>query len=381
MNIIPNLDFDLAATYKILLLAVFLEARLVEHLIKLITEAHHEKIAAKAGLLLAEVDYLSSAYLPSPTVSNSVLSATSEIITSCLTRVVNEEKSSHRANRRAHQAIIWLKNYRRFKKIHYPLSIYLQHQLDLRRKRKNHDTVSEPNPAVASQNPHRPSIFHAKDKLVLLMKPTRTPLTKSRTFDNGNAIGYGTLNRKWSKWRAKTENFPRSPSKSDSSIPETNKFIEYVKETWVTKYPDEPNHWNWKILPHKLKCYDLIPIMVIYSDQPNDNQHAVETRKFFEKIVHYFTGDEFHKLKVEWEDVYWCEAEDIHSKITTGVNFIKLVGEMSEYFWNKRSKPLHETRKWLQDNIITELRTVLFQKLLELAKLTTFELRHLSSVG
>jgi hypothetical protein len=144
----PITDFDLSKTYKILLLAIFLEARLVEHLIELITLSHHEKIAAKAGLLLAEIDYLSSTYIPSPNaiVSNSVLSATSEIITAGLTRVINEEKNAHKANRRAHQAIIWLKNYRRFKKIHYPFSIYLQHQLDMRKKRKGSDIVSEPNP-------------------------------------------------------------------------------------------------------------------------------------------------------------------------------------------------------------------------------------------
>ena len=128
------IEFDLSLTYKVLLLAIFLEARLVEHLIELITCSQHEKIAAKAGLLLAEVDQLSSSYLPSPTVSNSVLSATSEIITSRLTMVINDEKSSYRANRRARQAIIWLKNYRRFKKVHYPFSIYLQHQIDLRHK-------------------------------------------------------------------------------------------------------------------------------------------------------------------------------------------------------------------------------------------------------
>ena len=317
-----------------------------------------------------------------------------------MTRILNEEKSTSRAHRRAHQALIWLKNYRRFKKVHYPLSIYLKHQLDLRRKRKRHDTKSEPNPAVRN-NAHRPSVLYAKDRLVNLMRPTKmtksrtsTELAKPRTFDHATVTkSYGTLNRKWSQWRAKTESFSRTPaspikrSPSDSTVQTNNKFIEYIKETWVTRttapnhYP-EPLHWNWKILPQKLRCYDLIPIMVIYGDPPSDNHHGAETRKFFELMLQYFTGDEFHKLKVEWEDIYWCESSDIQNKVTTGINFIKLVGEMADYFGNKRSKShLFESRIWLQENIINKMRRILFDKLVDLGRLSSFELRHLSSFG
>jgi len=66
--------FDLSQSYKILILAIFLEARLVEHLIELITNAQSEVVAAKGGLLLAEIDVLTSLYLPAHCVSNSVLS-------------------------------------------------------------------------------------------------------------------------------------------------------------------------------------------------------------------------------------------------------------------------------------------------------------------
>ena len=260
--------------------------------------------------------------------------------------------------------------------------------------------MSEPNPAVASNSSRRSSVFYAKEKIVSLTHS----LKKSRTFDNGTLRATsGTINRKWSKWRQKSYDFsrsPRSPGKTPSgengnggqngNADTTNKFVEFVKETWVTKYPKEPNHWNWKILPQKLKCYDLIPIMVFFAgDNGNaahaaEQAHALETKNFFQLILRYFTSKEFHKYKVEWETSgrYWCEADHIHDRVKTGTNFVKLLGEMVFYFGNSRAREhLHETRLFIQDKLVDEFRRSCFNNLLELAKLSAFELRHVSRQG
>ena len=75
----------------------------------LITSAQNEMLAARAGFLLAEIDYLSAKCLPvSPTRGHSSLSeATGEIITAHFMKIINEESSlqenSECATRRAHQ--------------------------------------------------------------------------------------------------------------------------------------------------------------------------------------------------------------------------------------------------------------------------------------
>ena len=81
----------------------------VDNLIMLITSAHNETLAARAGFLLAEIDYLSAKCLPvSPTRGHSSLSeATGEIITAHFMKIINDESSlqehSECATRRAHQ--------------------------------------------------------------------------------------------------------------------------------------------------------------------------------------------------------------------------------------------------------------------------------------
>jgi hypothetical protein len=94
--------------------------------------------------------------------------------------------------------------------------------------------------------------------------------------------------------------------------------------------------------------------MIIYGDAPNDDHHAKETRNFFYLICEFFIGPSFSKMKVDWGDTSWCEAEDIHNMITTGVNYIKLISEMASYLftYKRQKKYLFETRQWLQDKII-----------------------------
>ena len=78
----------------------------------LITSANNETLAARAGFLLAEIDYLSAKCLPvSPTRGHSSLSeATGEIITAHFMKIINDESSlqehSECATRRAHQGLI-----------------------------------------------------------------------------------------------------------------------------------------------------------------------------------------------------------------------------------------------------------------------------------
>ena len=88
----------------------------------LITSAQNEMLAARAGFLLAEIDYLSAKCLPiSSTRGHSSLSeATGEIITAHFMKIINEESSlqenSECATRRAHQGsfkenIFWIINF------------------------------------------------------------------------------------------------------------------------------------------------------------------------------------------------------------------------------------------------------------------------------
>ena len=132
---IPEDSFDLTLSYQTLLLAILLESRIgifsihfgalfskndvwkkykVENLIMLITSAQNETLAARAGFLLAEIDYLSAKCLPvSPTRGHSSLSeATGEIITAHFMKIINDESSlqehSECATRRAHQGLLSL---------------------------------------------------------------------------------------------------------------------------------------------------------------------------------------------------------------------------------------------------------------------------------
>ena len=105
------------------------------------------------------------------------------------------------------KAIIWLKNYRRFKKVHHSISIYLQHQVNFGRKsRLTPHCNSEPNPALQSNVSQRSSVFMAKDKLVSFTQS----LTKSRTFDNGK-FKSSSIHKKWPKWRTKSTDLPSIP--------------------------------------------------------------------------------------------------------------------------------------------------------------------------
>ena len=97
---------------------------------------------------------------------------------------------------------------------------------------------------MAASTSQRSSVYYGVDKVVSI---TRS-ITKSRTFDHGSKrYSVKSLN-KFTKWRQKSEsgygtdsNPIANKSFDNISAPDdTNKFVEFVKETWVTKYPAEP---------------------------------------------------------------------------------------------------------------------------------------------
>ena len=49
--------------------------------------------------------------------------------------------------------------------------------------------------------------------------------------------------------------------------------------------------------------------MVFFDEQ--GGEHVEETKRFFVHLASYFSGDDFHSLRVGWENEFWTEEDQI----------------------------------------------------------------------
>ena len=89
--------------------------------------------------------------------------------------------------------------------------------------------------------------------------------------------------------------------------------------------------------------------MVFFDEQ--GGEHVEETKRFFVHLASYFSGEDFHSLRVGWENEFWTEEEQIQLVVQNqkyffhpillnplrNLNFIKLEESAS-----KRKKFTHE---------------------------------------
>ena len=347
--------FDLTISYRTLLLAVLLDSRIVENLIMLITSTKSKLIAAQAGFLLAEIDALSAANLPTD------FAATGELITAHLTKLINcaQDRVS---SRRAAQAINWLKSYKQCRRqaraqMAQTSSIYLEYQLQLQ---QTHATwkKSTPNKQFNYHQHRRRSSVWA----------TLGSMTKSFTENSLDQILSSSANVGGGGGALGDLHHSRD---NVSNMAVTNKFCEFIVETFVHRGVDVDKDWvlwRWDLLPAKLECFDLLAD--IHLGEADNCPVHVDTNSFFRNLVAVFTRPASFERKVDWREPT-NEDQATRQWVKTGLNLINLLARLF-YYHVERGRKTHVAAERAKTYLLQIATHVMHR----LEQLTQADLRH-----
>lgn len=60
--------------------------------------------------------------------------------------------------------------------------------------------------------------------------------------------------------------------------------------------------------------------MVFFDEQ--GGEHVEETKRFFVHLASYFSGEDFHSLRVGWENEFWTEEDQIQLVVQNQKHFL-----------------------------------------------------------
>ena len=239
-------------------------------------------------------------------------------------------------------------------------SIYLDYQLQLQ---QTHATWKK-------STPNKQFNYHQSNRRRSSVWATLGSMTKSFTENSLDQILSSSAANVASGGGAGVGDLHHSRD-NVSNMALTNKFCEFIVETFVHRGVDVDKdwvHWRWDLLPSKLECFDLLPD--IHLGESDNCQVHVDTNNFFRNLVAVYTRPASFERKVDWREPT-NEDNSTRQWVKTGQNLINLLARLF-YYHVERGRKTH----CAAERAKTYLLQIATHVMHRLEQLTQADLRH-----